>query len=150
MRGIGHNVIVSNGSQTDMIYDKLMLGSGFLASLENETYEPDEPNYTPRISGFIDKNRQRITLSIIKRNHTGDTDRCFYCYSIMPTGYGYCITTYKENGHPLLSFQGEPILLSLKGSAEEIANTYWNELDSNNRISLMAYVDDDIKIINKY
>ena len=67
MRGIGHNVIVSNGSQTDMIYDKLMLGSGFLASLENETYEPDEPNYTPRISGFIDKNRQRITLSIIKR-----------------------------------------------------------------------------------
>ena len=150
MRGIGHNVIVSNGSQTDMIYDKLMLGSGFLASLENETYEPDEPNYTPRISGFIDKNRQRITLSIIKRNHTGDTDRCFYCYSNMPTGYGYCITTYKENGHPLLSFQGEPILLSLKGSAEEIANTYWNELDSNNRISLMAYVDDDIKIINKY
>ena len=150
MRGIGHNVIVSNGSQTDMIYDKLMLGSGFLASLENETYEPDEPNYTPRISGFIDKNRQCITLSIIKINHTGDTDRCFYCYSNMPTGYGYCITTYKENGHPLLSFQGEPILLSLKGSAEEIANTYWNELDSNNRISLMAYVDDDIKIINKY
>ena len=152
MRGIGHNIIVSNGSQTDIIYDKLMLGSSFLTSLENETYEPDKPNYTPRISGFIDKNRQRITLSIIKRNHTGDTDYCFYRYSHMPTGYGYCITTYMGDSLSgrLLSFQGEPILLPLKGNAEEIANTYWNELDSSNRISLMAYVDNNIKIINKY
>jgi len=65
MRGIGHNVIVSNGSQTDMIYDKLMLGSGFLASLAYETYEPDAPNYTPRISGYLDKNFKNISLSVI-------------------------------------------------------------------------------------
>jgi len=153
MRGIGHNVIVSNGSQTDMIYDKLMLGSSFMTSLENETFEPDAPNYTPRISGFIDKNRQRVILSIIKRNHTGDTDNCFYRYSKIATGYGYCITTYMEDsffGDPLPSFQGDPILLPLDGNADEIASNYWNELDSDNRISLMAYVDNDIKIINKY
>ena len=150
MRGIGHNIIVSNGSQTDVIYDKLMLGSSFLASLENETYEPDKPNYTPRISGFIDKNRQRITLSIIKRNHTGDTDHCFYRYSHMPTGYGYCITTYMGDGDPLPSFQGEPILLPLKGDIDEIANTYWNELDKDNRISFGLRFDNIVKIINKY
>ena len=148
MRFIGHNVIVSNGTQTDVIYNKLMQGSSFMASLEDETFEPDAPNYTPRISGFIDKNRQQITLSIIRRNHTGDVDHCFWRYSNMATGYGYCITTYMGDGGPLPSFQGEPILLPLSGSVSDIANTYWNELDSENRISLMALCNNDMDIIN--
>ena len=149
MRGIGHNVIVSNGSQTDMIYDKLMLGSGFLASLEDETFEPDAPNYTPRISGYVNKNEQCITLSIIKRNFTGDTDHCYYRYSKLPAGVGYCITTYMGDGDPLPSFHGDPILFPfVKGNAKEIANTYWNELDADNRVSLMARVNNNIEIIN--
>ena len=106
MRGIGHNIIVSNGSQTDVIYDKLMLGSSFLASLEHEKYEPDAPNYTPRISGYIDRNVNSVSLSIIKRNHTNDVDHRFYRYSNIPLGVGYCITTYVSDGDPLPSFQG--------------------------------------------
>ena len=150
MRGIGHNIIVSNGSQTDMIYDKLMLGSGFLASLEHETYEPDAPNYTPRISGYLDKNFKNISLSIIKRNHTGNTDRCFYRYSNIPSGVGYCVTTYMGDGDPLPSFQGEPILLPLTGDVDDIANTYWEALNEDNRVSLMVREGDYVKIINKY
>ena len=150
MRGIGHNIIVSNGSQTDVIYDKLMLGSSFLASLEHEKYEPDAPNYTPRISGYIDRNVGSVSLSIIKRNHTGNTDHHFYRYSNIPLGVGYCITTYMSDGDPLPSFQGEPILLPLNGNADEIADTYWNELDTDNRISLGLRFDNIVKIINKY
>tara|TARA_B100000029_G_C17254910_1_gene844204 strand:+ start:22 stop:591 length:570 start_codon:yes stop_codon:yes gene_type:complete len=150
MRGIGHNIIVSNGSQTDIIYNKLMLGSSFLTSLENVKYEPDAPNYTPRISGYLDKNIKSINLSIIKRNHTGDIDHHFYCYSNVALGYGYCITTYTGDGDPLPSFQGEPIIVPLEGDITQITNTYWNELDSNNRISIMGREDDDVMIINRY
>lgn len=150
MRGIGHNVIVSNGSQTDMIYDKLMLGSGFLTSLAYETYEPDAPNYTPRISGYLDKNFKNISLSVIKRNHTGNTDHCFYRYSDIPLGVGYCITTYMGDGDPLPPFRGEPILLPLTGDVDDIANTYWNLLNEDNRISLMIREGNYVKIINKY
>jgi IMP cyclohydrolase len=149
MRDIGHNIIVTNGSQTDIIYDKLMLGSSFMASLEDETFEPDAPNYTPRISGYVNKNEQCITLSIIKRNFTGDTDHCYYRYSKLPAGVGYCITTYMGDGDPLPSFHGDPILFPfVKGNAKEIANTYWNELDADNRVSLMARVNNNIEIIN--
>ncbi len=150
MRGIGHNIIVSNGSQTDIIYNKLMLGSSFLTSLENVKYEPDAPNYTPRISGYLDKNIKSINFSIIKRNHTGDIDHHFYCYSNVALGYGYCITTYTGDGDPLPSFQGEPIIVPLEGDITQITNTYWNELDSNNRISIMGREDDDVMIINRY
>ena len=150
MRGIGHNIIVSNGSQTDVIYNKLMLGSSFQTSLEHERYEPDAPNYTPRISGYIDRNVNSISLSIIKRNHTNDVDHCFYRYSNIPLGVGYCITTYMSDGDPLPSFQSDPILLPLKGDMNEIANTYWNELDKDNRISLGLRFDNIVKIINKY
>tara|TARA_B100000949_G_scaffold225902_1_gene230639 strand:+ start:686 stop:1381 length:696 start_codon:yes stop_codon:yes gene_type:complete len=155
MRDIGNNVIVTNGTQTDTIYEKLILGSGFLASLEHETYEFDAPNYTPRISGYLDKNIKRITLSVIKRNETGDTDHCFYRYSNIPAGSGYCITTYMGDWKtPLESFQGKPLLFPLKGNAEQIANTYWEGLNVDNRISIMVReldtVNRSIKIINKY
>ena len=150
MRSIGHNIIVSNGSQTDIIYDKLMLGSSFLASLENEKNEPDAPNYTSRISGYLDRNLNRIYLSVIKRNHTGNIDHCFYRYSNITLGYGYCITTYTSDGDPLPSFHGDPIILPLEGNIKQITNTYWNELDSDNRISIMGREDDLVMIINKY
>ena len=150
MRGIGHNIIVSNGSQTDVIYNKLMLGSSFQTSLEHEKYEPDAPNYTPRISGYIDRNVNNISLSIIKRNHTNDVDHCFYRYSNIPLGAGYCITTYMSDGDPLPSFQSEPILLPLTGDVDDIANTYWNLLNEDNRISLMIREGNYVKIINKY
>ena len=150
MRGIGHNIIVSNGSQTDVIYNKLMLGSSFQTSLEHEKYEPDAPNYTPRISGYLDKNFKNISLSIIKRNHTNDVDHCFYRYSNIPLGAGYCITTYMSDGDPLPSFQSEPILLPLTGDVDDIANTYWNLLNEDNRISLMIREGNYVKIINKY
>ena len=81
-----------------------MLGSSFLASLEHQKYEPDAPNYTPRISGYIDRNYDSIFLSIIKRNHTKDVDHHYYRYSNIPLGVGYCITTYMSDGDPLPSF----------------------------------------------
>ena len=150
MRDIGHNVIITNGAQTDIIYNKLMLGSSFLTSLAHETYEPDAPNYTPRISGYLDKNFKSISLSVIKRNHTGNTDHCFYRYSDIPLGVGYCITTYMGDGDPLPPFRGEPILLPLTGDVDDIANTYWNLLNEDNRISLMIREGNYVKIINKY
>ncbi|RZD42942.1 MAG: inosine monophosphate cyclohydrolase [Methanobacteriota archaeon] len=154
MRDIGHNVIITNGVQTDIIYNKLMLGSSFLTSLAYETYEPDAPNYTSRISGYLDKNFKSISLSVIKRNHTGNTDHCFYRYSDIPLGVGYCITTYTGDWKtPLESFKWEPLTLPLNGNADQIANTYWEGLNEDNRISIMVRelnTPGSIKIINKY
>jgi len=134
--------IVTNGDQTDTIYDALAQGGTFEAALATRTYEPDAPNFTPRISGIVDLNDSQFAykLSILKSNGNSEdqTLRHTYTYEKALPGYGHCIHTYQGDGNPLPSFQGEPALVPLHDDAAEIAKTYWTALNEENKISLLV------------
>ena len=156
MRDLGDCIVVSNGKHTDTICKGLEDGKSFYTVLHSEKHEPDAPNYTPRISGIIQRKEGAMSLSIISKSDFSDeqSEHCFYrCTDIFP-GYGYCLTTYLGDGNPLPSFKGEPLLLPLQGNAEKIADFYWQELNQDNRISLAVRElsqtgEDQIKIINR-
>ena len=132
--------LVSNGDQTRTIYEALKLGGSFESALVTREREPDAPNFTPRISGMIDLNGQKssIFLNILKANPLDQqyTDHYTYRPALPLPGYGFGLTTYSGDGNPLPSFSGDPLLLPLNGSPEEVLDTYWNALNPNNRISL--------------
>ena len=157
MRDVDDRIVVSNGSQTDTICDGLMQGSSIYTSLYTESHEPDKPNYTPRISGYIErKESSMILVKISKSDFSVDhSEHHFYRYSGIPMGYGYCLTTYMGDGNPLPSFHGDPIILPLEGDADQIADIYWQGLNADNRISLAAREleksgKDHLKIINRF
>ncbi|MBF0352183.1 MAG: inosine monophosphate cyclohydrolase [SAR324 cluster bacterium] len=138
-RVLGSQYIVTNGSHTDVIHDGLKQGKTFEDSLQGEKHEPDAPNFTPRISGLLDLGTEpRASLSILTANpFKADTaNHAFYRYPHIEPGYGYLVTTYQGDGSPLPSFSGTPLLVPLRGNLSEIAQTYWNALNSENRISL--------------
>ena len=141
----GDNVIVTNGDQTDTIYEYLKTGKSFEDALYTRTFEPDAPNFTPRISGLIElKDRLKLKFSILKSDEGDEnqTLRFLYNYDNPKPGEGFLIHTYKENSDPLKSFEGEPIKVSLKGSIDEFANSLWNSLNTDNKISLaVRYID---------
>lgn len=145
MRDTENYMIVTNGSQTDTIYEQLVNGRNFIESLSSVDFEPDAPNYTPRISAVVSKHTGNVDICVISRNHTGQSDRKFYSYSDIEPGIGYCVTTYLGDGDPLPSFNLDPILLPLEDNIKE---TYWNALNTDNRISLMTRVNDEVSIIN--
>jgi hypothetical protein len=132
--------LVSNGDQTRTIYDALYAGGTFDAALATREREPDAPHYTPRISGMLDlrQNVAEVTLSILKANKADPayTDRVTYRPAVPLTGLGVGLTTYMGDGNPLPNFAGDPLLLPLAGSAEEVLDTYWHALNADNRISL--------------
>jgi len=132
--------LVSNGDQTRTIYDALHAGGTFDAALETREREPDAPHYTPRISGMLDLRQDvaEVTLSILKANKVDPayTDRMMYHLAVPRAGFGVGLTTYAGDGDPLPSFMGDPLLLPLLGTAEEVLETYWHALDADNRISL--------------
>lgn len=134
--------IVTNGDQTDTIHNALLTGGSFESALATRTYEPDAPNFTPRISGIVDVNDKQFAykLSILKSsgNTEDQTLRHTYTYEKALPGYGHCIHTYEGDGNPLPSFQGEPQLVPLSGDLQTIANTYWNALNEENKISLLV------------
>jgi len=156
MQDLDDCIIVSNGKHTDTICKGLEDGKSFYTALHSEKHEPDAPNYTPRISGIIQREEGAMSFSIISKSEFSDeqSEHCFYrCTNIFP-GYGYCLTTYLCDGNPLPSFKGEPILMPLQGNAEIIANIYWQELNQDNRISLAVRElsetgVDQLKIINR-
>ncbi|WP_127588444.1 IMP cyclohydrolase [Paenibacillus koleovorans] len=134
--------IVTNGDQTDTIYEALNGGGTFEQALATRTYEPDAPNYTPRISGIVDLKDPQFAykLSILKTNQ-GDpaqTVRNFYTYEKAIAGYGHLIHTYSADGDPLPSFTGEPTLVTLQDDIGATAKFYWEKLDEANRISLLV------------
>jgi hypothetical protein len=102
--------------------------------------EPDAPHYTPRISGMLDLRQDvgEVTLSILKANKADPacTDRVTYRPAVPLAGLGVGLTTYAGDGNPLPSFSGDPLLLPLAGSAEDVLDTYWNALNADNRVSL--------------
>lgn len=160
LRHTGGAHIVTNGDQTDTIYDALLSGGTFEQALARRTYEPDAPNFTPRISGIVDLNDNQFAykLSILKTNANDESQtlRHFYTYEKAIPGYGHFISTYAGDGNPLPSFQGEPVLVPLQDSIEETANYYWSRLDVANRVSLLVksirIVDGqtDLHIMNQY
>ena len=135
----GDNVIVTNGDQTDTIYEYLKTGKSFEDALYTRTFEPDAPNFTPRISGLIElKDRLKLKLSILKSDEGDEnqTLRFFYNYDNVKAGEGFLIHTYKENSDPLKSFEGEPKKIQITGDIDEFSERLWNSLNSENKISL--------------
>ena len=150
--------IVTNGDQTDTIRDNILAGHCYRHALNTRTFEPDGPNYTPRISGVVKPNGA-YNLSILK-SLDGDpscTCRYFYEYDAPKAGTGHFIHTYESDGDPLPSFQGEPRMVSLTApDAEALAGDLWLALNEDNKVSLfvryidLATGDDETSIINKH
>ena len=145
VRVLGKKIIVTNGDQTDTIYEYLKEKRSFEDALYTRTFEPDAPNFTPRISGLIDiESGLKLKLSILKSDEGDDSQalRFFYNYDNPKSGEGFLIHTYKENSDPLKSFEGEPVKVSLKGSIDEFCNSLWNSLNDDNKIALaVRYID---------
>lgn len=132
--------LVSNGDQTRTISQTLADGGSFDDALATREREPDAPNYTPRISAMLDLrgDAPRLALNILKANPADPalTDRTTFHPSAPPPGIGLCLTTYRGDGKPLPSFEGDPKLMPLAGSPEELADQYWSALDADNRIAV--------------
>ena len=151
------SLIVTNGDQTDTIYDLMSKGKSFKESLETREFEPDAPNFTPRISGILYfKNGFNYEMSILKSIAENGSECCRYTYSYPSVaGLGHFIHTYNRNGDPLPTFTGEPHRISIKNNIEEFANEIWESLNGDNKISLyVRYTDIETgkytdKIINK-
>ena len=145
VRVLGKKIIVTNGDQTDTIYEYLKDKKTFEDALYTRTFEHDAPNFTPRISGLIDiESGLKLKLSILKSDEGDESQslRFFYNYDNPKPGEGFLIHTYKENSDPLKSFEGEPVKVSLKGSIDEFCNSLWNSLNTDNKISLaVRYID---------
>ena len=140
VRKAGGGLIVTNGDQTDTVRDYLLEGRTFAEALKTRTFEPDAPNYTPRISGLLSPDGS-FQLSILK-SAEGDPACCcryFYHYDAPLAGEGRFIHTYQGDGNPLPSFEGEPVRVSLDGSdPETLADRVWEALDLDNKVSLFV------------
>ena len=157
MRDVDERIVVTNGSHTDTICEGLAQDASFYTSLHSGKHEPDAPNYTTRISGIIEPSKSSMALSrITKSDFSAEHSAHFYYrYNYIPSGYGYCVTTYMGDGNPLPAFDCAPILLPLEGDVEQIATSYWQILNSDNRISLFvrelkSLGEDRLKIINRF
>ena len=150
--------IVTNGDQTDTIRDNLLAGHCYRHALNTRTFEPDGPNYTPRISGVV-KPDGAYNLSILKSLDGDPACACryFYEYDTPKAGVGHFIHTYESDGNPLPSFEGEPRRVAVTApDAETLANDLWLALNDDNKVSLFVrYIDlesgdDETSIINKH
>ena len=138
------NLIVTNGDQTDTIFDFLAGGKSFEDALRTREYEPDAPNYTPRISGIVEHAKDAFKYKLN-----------FYEYSCAPR-IGHLIHTYVQDGNPLPSFEGEPTKIEIEDDIDTFASSIWDSLDSENKISLYVRYSDfdggnvEERIINKF
>jgi len=159
LRVIGNKQIITNGDQTDTIYDFAAEGKSFEAALETRCFEPDAPNYTPRISGIVELADGDFTykLSILKSADAEGTACNRYTFNYSPiAGVGHFIHTYNGDGNPIPSFTGEPERISLPNTIDEAADVLWTNLNEQNKVSLLVrYIDlesgkFETKIINKW
>lgn len=155
---LGNHLIVTNGDQTDTICAALAAGQTFADALRTRTFEPDAPNFTPRISGLLTFADGDFTydMSILKSMDAAGAAcvRCFYAYAPLP-GLGHLLHTYACDGDPLPSFQGEPERVAIPDDMDAFTDALWGALDASNRIALYvrytdltsgAYMD---RLINK-
>lgn len=140
MLELGRAYLVSNGDQTRTVYETLARGGSFEGALETREREPDAPNFTPRISGMLDLrgSEPRFALSLLKASAAdpAHTDRHSFRPAPPPPGFGLGLTTYRGDGSPLPSFEGEPLWLPLDGHPEAVLARYWDALDRENRVAL--------------
>ena len=159
VRVLGNKTIVTNGDQTDTIYEGMDKQLTFEQSLRSREFEPDGPNYTPRISGImhIENGTYNYAMSILKSNN-GNPDACnryTFAYENPVAGEGHFIHTYKCDGNPLPSFEGEPKLVGIEGDIDTFTNNVWNSLNEDNKVSLFVrYIDIatgkfETRIVNK-
>ena len=159
VRVLGDTTIVTNGDQTDTIYDHMVSGGSFQTALNTRAFEPDAPNFTPRISGIINLANDSFSyrLSILKSamGNPAVCQRYFFDYDRPLPGVGHFIHTYAADGNPLPSFEGEPEPVKLSGDIDRITNEIWENLNEENKISLFVRVIDprihsfSTRIINK-
>lgn len=159
VRVLGNNTIVTNGDQTDTVYEGLEKGLTFEQSLRSRQFEPDEPNCTPRISGllYVADGTFHYAMSILKSNNGNpkSNNRYTYTYENPIAGEGRFIHTYMHDGNPLPSFEGEPKWISIADDMNAFADALWNSLNEENKVSLFVrYIDIatgeyETKIINK-
>ena len=154
VRVIDDKLIVTNGDQTDTIYDFIKDQKTFEEALRTREYEPDEPNFTPRISGIMEfGNGFSYKLSILKHNDTS-CQRNFFEYEKANSGVGHLIHTYKTDGNPIPSFCGEPKKVELLNDIDEFTKDLWESLDEENKVSLFVrYINlenkkEETRIIN--
>lgn len=146
VRVLGKKTIVTNGDQTDTIYECMEKGMTFEQALRTREFEPDEPNYTPRISGIleIENGTFNYSMSILKSNN-GDPSACnryTFSYEHGLPGEGHFIHTYQCDGNPLPSFEGEPKLVAIPNDMEKLTNLLWLNLNEDNKVSLFVrYID---------
>lgn len=159
VRVLGNKTIVTNGDQTDTIYELMDKQQTFEQALRTREFEPDAPNYTPRISGImhVEDNSYNYAMSILKSNNGNGAacNRYTFAYSNPVVGEGHFIHTYKCDGNPLPSFEGEPKLVSIPDDMEAFTEQLWNSLNEDNKVSLFVrYIDIETgkytsKIVNK-
>ena len=159
VRVLGKETIVTNGDQTDTIYEGVSKGLTFEQSLRSREFEPDAPNYTPRISGMltVENDRFDYQMSILKSNNGNPAacNRYTFSYENPVAGEGHFIHTYLCDGNPLPSFEGEPKLVAIQDDIEIFTELLWNSLNEENKVSLFVrYIDIETgkyvtKIVNK-
>ncbi|MDO4485489.1 MAG: IMP cyclohydrolase [Bacillota bacterium] len=159
VRVLGDTTIVTNGDQTDTVYELMAEGKTFEESLRTREFEPDEPNYTPRISGIMNvkDGKYDFAMSILK-SQDGNPEYCIrntFAYPGCPAGEGRFIHTYMGDGNPLPSFEGEPEKVDITGDIDEFTQLVWENLNEDNKVSLFVrYIDIatgeyETRIINK-
>ena len=159
VRVLGNKTIVTNGDQTDTIYEGMDRQMTFEQSLRSREFEPDGPNYTPRISGImhIENGTYNYAMSILKSNN-GSPDGCnryTFAYEKPAAGERHFIHTYRCDGDPLPSFEGEPKLIAVPDDMDAFTDLLWNSLNEENKVSLFVrYIDIatgayETKIVNK-
>ncbi len=159
VRKLGNKTIVTNGDQTDTIFELMDKQQTFEQALRTREFEDDAPNYTPRISGImhIESGSYNYAMSIIK-SADGDPSSCqrfTFTYSAPAAGEGRFIHTYIGDGSPLPSFEGEPKKISVPDSIDEFTDGLWNALNEDNKVSLFVrYIDiasgeEQTRIVNK-
>lgn len=155
----GNDIIVTNGDQTDTVYEGLEKGLTFEQSLRSREFEPDGPNYTPRISGLahLENGEFDFAMSILKSNE-GDPSCCCrhtFSYDRPAAGEGRFIHTYMHDGEPLPSFQGEPKRVVIEGGIDSFTDMLWESLNQENKVSLfvrfidLATGNQETRIVNK-
>lgn len=152
-------LIVTNGDQTDTIYEFMQKGASFEDALRTRAFEPDGPNWTPRISGFLalDEEGMHYKMSILKSADPEGSacNRFFYEYAALP-GLGHFLHTYVTDGTPIPTFQGEPERIAIPDDIDAFTEEIWDNLDTSNRISLYVRSIDlkdgttESRLINRY
>ncbi len=153
IRQYENRLIVTNGNQTDTIYEGLTAGKSFSEALESRCFEPDAPNFTPRISGVLtlDPAHPRYEMSILKSIDAAGSDCARYTFSYpAKPGLGHFIHTYVCDGNPIPTFQGEPERVSLGSDIDAFTKELWENLDGDNKISLyVRFIDLNTKEITE-